>query len=173
MKMYDGSKIITGLIIGLGLFLSPIFYNLGTPAKPPVPELTAKAKDAQACVAPKAYMTAWHMQLLDQWRHEVVRDDNRYFNTNEEMKWDSFDYRLLDNWRRLVTTDNAIDKLSRMVTQSDVKDAGAPGKTYYKSLQLTCMDCHSNKTQFCDQCHNYMGVTPYCWDCHIAPKENQ
>jgi hypothetical protein len=35
------------------------------------------------------------------------------------------------------------------------------------------MECHSNKTKFCDQCHNYMGVAPYCWDCHIAPKENQ
>jgi hypothetical protein len=47
------------------------------------------------------------------------------------------------------------------------------GKVYYKGLQTTCMDCHANKSKFCDQCHNYMGVAPYCWDCHIAPKENQ
>jgi len=34
------------------------------------------------------------------------------------------------------------------------------------------MDCHNNKTKFCDQCHNYAGVSPYCWECHIEPKEN-
>ena len=46
-------------------------------------------------------------------------------------------------------------------------------KVYYKSLQVTCMDCHSNKSKFCDQCHDYMGVDPYCWDCHLEPKENE
>jgi hypothetical protein len=34
------------------------------------------------------------------------------------------------------------------------------------------MDCHSNKSKFCDQCHNYVDVDPFCWDCHIEPKEN-
>ena len=36
------------------------------------------------------------------------------------------------------------------------------------SLQNECMRCHSNKKKFCDECHNYMAVKPYCWDCHIA-----
>ena len=35
------------------------------------------------------------------------------------------------------------------------------------SLSNTCMACHSNKTQFCDQCHNYLAVTPTCWGCHL------
>jgi hypothetical protein len=35
------------------------------------------------------------------------------------------------------------------------------------------MDCHSDKTKFCDQCHNYLSVNPYCWDCHIAPEEKK
>lgn len=47
------------------------------------------------------------------------------------------------------------------------------GQSYNMSLQNTCMKCHSNKKEFCDQCHNYMAVKPYCWDCHIAPKENK
>jgi len=47
----------------------------------------------------------------------------------------------------------------------------AAGKTYPVSLQRGCMKCHSNKTEFCDQCHNYIGLTPYCWDCHIPPKQ--
>ena len=159
--MYDGGKIIPGLIIGLCLFLSPFIYNAGKAAKAPVPELTAKAKEAKACVAPKPYMTAWHMQLLDTWRQEVVRDDNRYYDTNVDLSWDyGLDYKLLENWRRFTTA-------------SDVQASGTPGKIYYKSLQETCMDCHSNKSKFCDECHNYMGVAPYCWDCHIAPKENK
>jgi len=35
------------------------------------------------------------------------------------------------------------------------------------------MKCHSNKKEFCDKCHNYMAVVPYCWSCHIAPKEEK
>jgi len=128
--MYDGGKIITGLVIGVGLLLFPVFYNAGKAAKAPERVLTEKAKAAQQCVEPLSFMKTEHMKLLDEWRQQVVRDDVRYYTS-------------------------------------------ASGKVYYKGLQTTCMDCHSNKTKFCDQCHNYMGVAPYCWDCHIAPKENQ
>jgi hypothetical protein len=34
------------------------------------------------------------------------------------------------------------------------------------SLEDTCFKCHSNTSQFCDSCHTYAGVQPYCWDCH-------
>jgi hypothetical protein len=44
-------------------------------------------------------------------------------------------------------------------------------KKYIMSLNRTCMDCHRDRTKFCDQCHNYMGVTNKCWDCHLYPKE--
>jgi hypothetical protein len=43
----------------------------------------------------------------------------------------------------------------------------AEGKEFTMSLSNTCLDCHSNKADFCDKCHNYASVTPYCWDCHI------
>ena len=48
---------------------------------------------------------------------------------------------------------------------------GPDGKQYTMSLINTCMKCHTSKAKFCDRCHNYMAVTPDCWDCHIAPKE--
>jgi [DsrC]-trisulfide reductase subunit J len=128
--MYDGGKIITGLVIGVGLLLFPVFYNAGKAAKVPEPELTAKAKAAQECVQPKSFMRTEHMKLLDQWRDEVVRQNVWYYK-------------------------------------------GVGGKTYYMSLQQTCLDCHSNRDKFCDQCHNYLGVSPYCWDCHFEPKEKQ
>jgi hypothetical protein len=44
------------------------------------------------------------------------------------------------------------------------------GRTYTISLTGTCMGCHSSKANFCDRCHDYAGVKPYCWDCHIDPK---
>ncbi|WP_028320005.1 sulfate reduction electron transfer complex DsrMKJOP subunit DsrJ [Desulfatiglans anilini] len=128
--MYDGGKIITGLVIGLGLLLFPFFYNAGKAAKAPDPELTPKAQEAKVCVMDKAYMQSSHMTLLDDWRHTVVRDGERYFKAKS-------------------------------------------GTVYYKSLQVTCLDCHSNKTKFCDQCHDYMGVAPYCWDCHLEPEEKK
>ena len=68
---------------------------------------------------------------------------------------------LLDLWR---------DSTVRVAKRSYVSD---DGKRYEMSLQNTCMsaDCHAKKTEFCDRCHDYTGVVPYCWDCHIPPKE--
>ncbi|MGD8893899.1 MAG: menaquinol oxidoreductase, partial [Desulfobacterales bacterium] len=37
----------------------------------------------------------------------------------------------------------------------------------------TCLDCHEEKAEFCDKCHNYASVSPYCWECHIDPKETK
>lgn len=45
------------------------------------------------------------------------------------------------------------------------------GVMYEKSLQNTCLHCHSNKEEFCDRCHSYANVQVYCWQCHIEPKE--
>jgi hypothetical protein len=66
---------------------------------------------------------------------------------------------MLDVWRDSVVRDG-----NRTFVATD-------GKHYNMSLQNTCMKCHSNKKKFCDECHNYAAVKPYCWDCHIEPKE--
>jgi hypothetical protein len=68
---------------------------------------------------------------------------------------------LLNDWRAWVVRDG-----NRLY----VADSG---KSYNMSLQNECMRCHSSKVQFCDQCHNYVAVVPYCWTCHIEPKENK
>ncbi len=68
---------------------------------------------------------------------------------------------LLNHWR-----DAAVRDGNRVYV-------GFDGKRYNISLQNTCMHCHSNKKEFCDTCHNYMDVKPYCWDCHFVPKENK
>ena len=157
--MYDGGKIIAGLLIFLLLFLSP-FYLFGWGAKAPKPELTDKAKEAKECVESTEYMRAWHMQLLDDWRHTVVRDGERYYRPSKKARDIRLDQQLLDQWRHFVS-----DGTRGFKSKTD--------KVYYKSLQVTCLDCHANKSKFCDECHNYMGVTPYCWDCHIEPEEKK
>ena len=68
---------------------------------------------------------------------------------------------LLDVWRDTVVRD-----AKRIYVNSK-------GKEFEMSLSNTCLDCHSEKAEFCDKCHNYASVTPYCWDCHIDPKEKK
>lgn len=65
---------------------------------------------------------------------------------------------ILDEWRDAVVRDG-----KRTYTNKH-------GKQFSMSLQNTCMKCHNNKEEFCDKCHAEAAVTPYCWDCHIAPK---
>ena len=126
--MYDGGKIIFGLLIFVGLVTFPIWYTYGSGGPGQPPEIVAPANE-KACVESKEFMAAWHMDLLNQWRDSVVREGNRISTT-------------------------------------------AAGDKFEMSLSNGCMSCHSNKTEFCDRCHDYAGVEPYCWDCHIEPKED-
>ena len=69
---------------------------------------------------------------------------------------------LLDVWRDKVVRDG-----ERMYISGS-------GKEFDMSLSNTCLDCHSNKADFCDKCHDYASAAPYCWDCHIDnPKEKE
>jgi len=69
---------------------------------------------------------------------------------------------LLNNWRDAVVREMYRQYVSK-----------TSGKRFDMSLQNGCMHCHSNKKHFCDQCHNYMAVKPYCFDCHIQPMEKE
>ncbi|MCF8070263.1 MAG: sulfate reduction electron transfer complex DsrMKJOP subunit DsrJ [Desulfobacterales bacterium] len=128
-KIYDKGIVFTGLVIFLALITFPFWYNRGIAAPAPEPELTEKAKAAKECVLPADEMKTGHMQLLNDWRNDVVRNADRMY-VNEH------------------------------------------GKEFNMSLSNECLDCHSSKEDFCDRCHNYASVKPYCWDCHIDnPKE--
>jgi len=65
---------------------------------------------------------------------------------------------LLNEWRDGVLRDGQRDVIA------------VDGKKYRKGLQMTCMQCHTNKEKFCDSCHEYTSVNPYCWDCHLTPE---
>ncbi|MCP4677979.1 MAG: cytochrome C [Deltaproteobacteria bacterium] len=126
--MYDGGKIITGIIIFIVLVLFPFWYTAasGQGGNRPDPETP---KGEKSCVESKEYMSAWHMDMIDTWRDSVVRDGNRMYTAED-------------------------------------------GTKYEMSLSKTCMKCHTDQEKFCNECHSYTGVEPYCWDCHVTPKGN-
>lgn len=83
--MYDGGKVIVGLILGLGIIAFPFWYNLaqGGPAYEK-PELVYPPKDkATECIEDTQWMAANHMILLDHWRDEVVRNANRVYHAKD------------------------------------------------------------------------------------------
>ena len=127
--MHNGGKILAGLFIFLAVVTMPMWYHVVTGTETAPPEL-ARPKDAEQCVAPTEYMRAMHMDLLNQWRDDVVR-------------------------------------------RADRVHVGIDGKEYDKSLTNTCLSCHTNRAEFCNRCHDYAGVTPYCWECHVDPGEIQ
>ena len=80
------------------------------------------------------------------------------------------------DWMRV----NHMKLLLRDWQPTVVRGGGGPrtyiatdGKEFDMSLTNTCMDCHSNKAEFCDQCHTYVGIAPGCWDCHNEPGGSQ
>lgn len=77
--------------------------------------------------------------------------------SREEMRANHMD--LLNQWRDTV------------VRKGERRTVSASGRAFDMSLTRTCMSCHTSKKEFCDSCHNYLAVVPYCWDCHVEPKE--
>ena len=67
--------------------------------------------------------------------------------------------RLLADWREAV------------VRTGDRSYTSPDGRRFRRSLTNTCLDCHSNKSEFCDRCHQNIAAQPNCWDCHVAPHE--
>jgi cytochrome c len=136
MKIYDGGKILIGLLVFVAIATFPFYNNIGKVNAKPDPKLDTPAilqlpEQERKCVESKKFMRTEHMQLLNNWRDSVVRDGYRQYTSETS------------------------------------------GKHFNMSLQNECMRCHANKKKFCDECHNYMAVKPYCWDCHIAPKEDE
>jgi len=127
--MYDAGKIIVGLVIFIGLFASPFWYDLSSRTALEEPKLVLPTKpDQNQCVASLDFMRRDHMVLLNDWRTEVVREGVTNYTS-------------------------------------------ASGRAFEMRYTKTCLGCHPNTSQFCDQCHNYVGVNPYCWDCHNKPSQ--
>ncbi len=127
--MYDTGKIVIGIIVFLAIFSIPFVYSQVSGDADEVPDLEPALESLTSqglqCVEDVDYMRAKHMDLLVNWRDEVVRGaDREYVSENS-------------------------------------------GEIFDKSLTDTCLEqCHTNKSDFCDQCHTYVNVQPGCWECH-------
>lgn len=84
--MYDSGKIIPFLVVLVGLVTFPIWYGMASGATGVAPKL-AKA-EGDGCVESKAFMRAWHMDMLNTWRDEVVRDANRTYTNSKGRKFE-------------------------------------------------------------------------------------
>lgn len=124
--MHKGGKITLGIIVFAVLFTSPWWINLFSGEPKDKPELEYPQGYDQ-CLRETEYMTAFHMDMLNEWRDIVVREGGRMAEYNGEM--------------------------------------------YEMSLTKTCFSCHTSKKNFCDKCHEYVSVDPYCWECHVMPDE--
>lgn len=142
--MYDKGKIIIGLIVFLAVTTFPFWYNRasGTASVYPPPK---PVPQGYHCVEDLEFMRASHMQLLNEWRDKVVREGARVYESRYFQ-----------------------------------------GEKYAMSLSNTCLKCHADWSGFaggnmaiapedqprtCLECHDYAGVTVYCYDCHIHPQE--
>jgi len=125
--MHDAGKVMAGLAIFLAVATSPVWSHALKGAEVGAPELTIGGK-SPVCVAETSYMRTLHMDLLNDWRDEAVRDGDRVY-------------------------------------------VGLGGVEYDKSIDGTCLEsCHSNREEFCDRCHQYVGEEVSCWECHGEQK---
>ena len=91
---------------------------------------------------------------------KIVTDEKQCVMPTEYMKSDHMD--LLNQWRNSAVRENDRIHISH------------ENRKFNKSLTNTCLNCHSNKAEFCDECHNYSAVDePDCWNCHVVPEEVQ
>lgn len=140
--MYKGGKIILGLIIFVAFLTFPFFFNMGKANAGP-DNLAANLKqtaDTQ-CVEPAEYMRNNHMQLLNQWRLEYVRNGQTEY-TNSQGK-------------TFVVNIDTCTKCHSTEAASNTTGVSNPAA--------------NTSDQFCVSCHNYASVKPTCWSCHSLP----
>jgi hypothetical protein len=85
-----------------------------------------------------------------------IPKDTQCVQSKEEMR--TTHMQILNDWRDWV-----VRGTDRVYVTGD-------GRKFNMSLSNECMRCHNDKAKFCDQCHNYLSVSPYCWDCHLYPQ---
>lgn len=139
--MYNSGKIIAGLVIFLAIATFPFYYNLGKVTAKPEPRTDTP--------------------VINQLKEKKCIEPKNFMRA-EHMK-------LLNNWRRTAHM-RLFNEWKAPSNNGKGVYVSSSGEKYAMSLQHTCMNCHSNKKKFCDECHNYVAVKPYCWDCHIAPE---
>jgi hypothetical protein len=80
--MYNGGKVVAGLAIFAVIITSPFLLNIGRAHEAPQPSLDTpvinQMRDRQ-CVESAEYMRTEHMQMLNNWRDQVVRNGETFY----------------------------------------------------------------------------------------------
>lgn len=80
--MYDSGKVITGIAVFVLFVTFPFWHNVAFGLTQGAPDLP-KVEGEKTCVMDVDYMKANHMDLLNVWRDEVVREGDRGFTSPE------------------------------------------------------------------------------------------
>ncbi|MDI6725700.1 MAG: sulfate reduction electron transfer complex DsrMKJOP subunit DsrJ [Smithellaceae bacterium] len=86
MKLYNGGKIIAGIVVFLLLTTFPFWYDRGAKTAPPDLRLDTPAIGAlreKRCVESAAFMRMNHVPLLADWKGLVVRDGLRSYRATD------------------------------------------------------------------------------------------
>ncbi|MHC4675492.1 MAG: sulfate reduction electron transfer complex DsrMKJOP subunit DsrJ [Planctomycetota bacterium] len=79
--MSDKKFIFAGLVLFLVVITFPAWYSAGAGGADARPEPELPEGESK-CVEDKAYMTANHMKLLDEWRNAVVREGKNEYTSS-------------------------------------------------------------------------------------------
>ncbi len=77
----DRAKVLTGLVVVLVLAAFPMWQALGAADETTRPDLELPENDS-LCVEATDYMTANHMDLLNDWRNAVVREGETEYTSS-------------------------------------------------------------------------------------------
>jgi len=119
--MYNKGLIISGLIVFVLLVTIPIWFNHLDAGPLPKPELPPGGE--KKCVLPAAEMRDTHMQLLNEWRDDVLRNSDRVAVTVDGKQY-----------RKGLQT-------ACMQCHSN-KEKFCDSCHTYAAVQPTCWDCH-------------------------------
>ena len=119
--MYNKGLIISGLIVFVLFVTFPVWFNRLDAGPMPKPELPPGGE--KQCVAPAAEMRDTHMQLLNEWRDDVLRNADRVAVTVDGKEY-----------RKGLQT-------ACMQCHSN-KEKFCDSCHDYAAVQPTCWDCH-------------------------------
>ena len=80
-KLYNATWVVTGLALFVGIFIGFSLYGVAAGASIKAPE-PAKAPGGETqCIEDTLWMRENHMQLLVEWREDVVRNNDRVYRS--------------------------------------------------------------------------------------------
>ena len=187
--MYNKPMVLGGLSVFVVLFTFPFWY---TNFFNPDTGHGHGGKPEGECVESAEWMRANHMLLLQQWRDEVVREGNyTYVNSKGVEFRKGLTNTCLDCHSNKVTEGGAgvddhgdetmaapdhVDKPGSKPHGHGPKPAKAMpamNTNMTKVVGIEVMEANGQYTEatFCAECHQPLNVQPYCWTCHLGPKE--